>query len=144
MRGVGNLLTQIAPCCRPVPYDTIVGFITRGKGVTVHRADCGNVLNLREHERERLIDVGWGEEGGRRYRVELRIEAYDRQGLLRDVSTLLSSQDVDVVSVNTLSDPIEQTADMRIGLHIGDVAALATVMERLRQLRNVRTVERTS
>ena len=144
VRGVGNLLTQIAPCCHPVPYDTIVGFITRGKGVTVHRADCGNVLNLREHERERLIDVGWGEADGRRYHVELRIEAYDRQGLLRDVSTLLSSQDVDVVSVNTLSDPIEQTADMRIGLHIGDVAALATVMERLRQLRNVRTVERTS
>lgn len=144
VRGVGNLLTQIAACCRPVPHDAIVGFITRGKGVSIHRADCGNMLNLPEHERERLVDVDWGDDSGSRYRVTIRILAYDRVGLLRDVSTLLSSQDVDVVAVNTLSDPLERTAEMSIALHIHDVAELATVMDRLRQLRNVQSVERTS
>lgn len=143
VRGVGNLLTQIAACCRPVPYDSIVGFITRGKGVTVHRADCGNVLNLPESERERLIDVDWGQDSGNRYHVEITIHAYDRQGLLRDVSTLLSNQEVDVVSVHTQSDPIEQMAEMIIGLHVNDVSKLATVMDRISQLRNVQAVERT-
>mgnify|MGYP000350430692 CR=1 FL=1 len=144
VRGVGNLLTQIAVCCRPVPHDSIIGFITRGKGVSIHRADCGNVLNLPEHERERLVDVNWGEDEGSRYRVGIRIVAYDRQGLLRDISTLLSSQDVDVVGVNTASDPVEQIAEMSIALHIHDVGELAVVMDRLRQLRNVQSVERTS
>jgi len=142
VRGVGNLLTQIAGCCQPVPYDTIVGFITRGKGVTIHRGDCGNMLNLPDAERARMIDVSWGEERGTRYHVDIRIHAFDRQGLLRDVSTLLASQDVDVVSVNTRSDPVEQMAEMTIGLHVDDVSRLTTVMDRLSQLRNVQAVER--
>jgi len=142
VRGVGNLLTHIAGCCQPVPYDAIVGFITRGKGVTIHRGDCGNMLNLPDAERARLIDVSWGEERGTRYHVGIRIHAFDRQGLLRDVSTLLASQDVDVVSVNTRSDPVEQMAEMTIGLHVDDVSRLTTVMDRLSQLRNVQAVER--
>lgn len=142
VRGVGNLMTQIAGCCQPVPYDAIVGFITRGKGVTIHREDCGNMLNLPDGEQGRLIDVSWGEERGARYHVDIRICAFDRQGLLRDVSALLASQDVDVVSVNTRSDPVEQTAEMTIGLHVDDVGRLTTVMDRLSQLRNVQSVER--
>ena len=102
------------------------------------------MLNLPDHERERLIDVDWGDDTASRYRVGLRIVAYDRVGLLRDISTLLSSQGVDVVAVNTLSDPLERTAEMAISLHIHDVAELATVMDRLGQLRNVQSVERTS
>ncbi|ASJ75361.1 RelA/SpoT family protein [Granulosicoccus antarcticus] len=142
VRGVGNLLTTIAPCCQAVPPDSIVGFITRGKGVTIHRADCSNILNLRESERERLIDVDWGESGSSRYRVEIHIIAYDRNGLLRDVSTVLSALNVDVVSVNTLSDEASQTADMKIGLHIANTSELTTIMDKIRQLRNVQDVER--
>ena len=142
VRGVGNLLTNIGPCCQPVPPDSIVGFITRSRGVTIHRADCPNILNLRESELERLIDVGWGDDKTGRYQVEIRIHAYDRHGLLRDVSTTLSTLDVDVVAVNTLSDKQEQTADMKISLHISDMGELATVMDKIRQLRNVQTVER--
>ena len=144
VRGVGNLLTQLAPCCTPVPPDSIVGFITRGKGVTIHRAGCGNILNLRDDERERLIDVDWGDDVSGRYEVEILVKAIDRHGLLRDVSTTLSTLDVDVVSVNTLSNKEMQTADMRIGLQISDVAELALAMDKIRQLRNVQDVERVS
>ena len=144
VRGVGNLLTQIAPCCSPVPPDSIVGFITRGKGVTVHRADCSNILNLRYDERERLIDVDWGDEVAGRYHVEIFIKAIDRHGLLRDVSTTLSTLDIDVVSVNTQSNKSMQTADMRIGLNISDTTELALAMDKIRQLRNVQDVERVS
>ncbi len=142
VRGVGNLLTQIAACCQPVPPDTIVGFITRGKGVTIHRADCSNILNLRDSERERLIEVDWGDDDISRYHVEIHIRAFDRHGLLRDVSTALSTLNVDVVSVNTLSDQAHQTADMRIGLHISNTGELSSVMDKIRQLRNVQEVER--
>jgi GTP pyrophosphokinase len=144
VRGVGNLLTQIAPCCQPVPPDSIVGFITRGKGVTIHRGDCSNILNLRESEQERLIDVDWGDDEASRYHVEIQIQAFDRQGLLRDVSTALSTLNVDVVSVNTLSDQSQQTADMKIGLHVSNTGELASVMDKIRQLRNVQGVERVS
>jgi len=144
VRGVGNLLTQIAPCCQPVPPDSIIGFITRGKGVTIHRADCANILNLREEERERLIDVDWGDDEASRYHVDIHITAYDRHGLLRDVSTVLSALNVDVVSVNTLSDQSSQTADMKIGVHIANTSELTAIMDKIRQLRNVQDVERVS
>ena len=144
VRGVGNLLTQIAPCCLPVPPDSIVGFITRSKGVSIHRADCSNILNLRDSETERLIDVDWGDDSASRYHVEIFIKAIDRHGLLRDVSTTLSSLNVDVVSVNTLSNKEMQTADMQIGLHISDTGELALAMDKIRQLRNVQDVERVS
>jgi GTP pyrophosphokinase len=144
VRGVGNLLTHIAPCCQPVPPDSIVGFITRGKGVTIHRGDCSNILNLRESERERLIDVDWGDDKASRYHVEIHIMAFDRHGLLRDVSTALSTLNVDVVSVNTLSDQTQQTADMKIGIHVSNTGELAAVMDKIRQLRNVQGVERMS
>lgn len=144
VRGVGNLLTHVAPCCSPVPPEIIVGFITRGKGVTIHRADCGNILNLRDCERERLIDVDWGEDATGRYHVEIQIKAIDRHGLLRDVSTTLSTLDVEVVSVNTQSNTQLQTADMRIGLHISHTSELALLMDKVRQLRNVQDVERVS
>lgn len=144
VRGVGNLLTQIAPCCQPVPPDSIVGFITRGKGVTIHRGDCSNILNLREAERGRLVDVEWGDNDTSRYHVEIQIRAFDRHGLLRDVSTALSTLNVDVVSVNTLSDQTMQTADMKIGMHVSNTGELASVMDKIRQLRNVQGVERVS
>ncbi len=142
VRGVGKLLTQIAVCCKPVPYDDIVGYITKGKGVTIHRADCSNILSLREFERERLISVDWGDDQSKRYEVEIQIIAYDRQGLLRDVSAVMSNHDVDVIGVNTRSNSEDQTADMKIDLKISTMSELADLMEQIRQLRNVQEVER--
>lgn len=142
VRGVGNLLTTMATCCQPVPHDSIVGFITRGNGVSVHREDCSNILNLRDPERERLIDVSWGEDSRGQYRVQIRIQAFDRQGLLRDVSTALSNHDVDVVAVNTHSEEADQIADMQLTLYVSSIADLTSLMVSVRQLRNVQTVER--
>jgi GTP pyrophosphokinase len=142
VRGVGNLLTQMAVCCKPVPHDAIVGFITRGKGVSIHRADCKNILNLREDERERLIDVEWGSDTTGEYRVEIQVEAFDRVGLIRDVSTAVANYRVDVVAMQTLTNEDEQIATMKIALQISAMADLVPLMDKLRQLRNVHSVER--
>jgi GTP pyrophosphokinase len=145
VRGVGNLLTTVANCCQPVPWDDIVGFITRGKGVTIHRADCANMINLGEAEMARLIEVDWGTDQAqqnRHYSVKILIQAYDRQGLLRDVSTVLANQNIDVLAINTLSDTEEQTADMHLTVQVANMGELTTLMDRVRQLRNVSAVER--
>ncbi len=142
VRGVGNLMTQVANCCQPVPYDSIVGFITRGKGVSIHRSDCSNILSLRDEEQERLIEVEWGDETDADYQVEVKLLAYDRQGLLRDVSTVMADQKLDVVAVNTLSNPEDQTAEMQIKVAVNTVEQLSALMDQLRQLRNVLSVSR--
>ncbi len=142
VRGVGNLLTQMASCCQPVPHDAIVGFITRGKGVSIHRAECKNMLNLREEERERLIDVEWGADTTGDYRVEVQVDAFDRVGLIRDVSSTLANFQVSVVTMDTKTDQAEQLATMKIGLQISTMAELIPLMDKLRQLRNVHSVER--
>ncbi len=142
VRGVGSLLTQMAACCSPVPYDSIVGFITRGKGVTVHRTDCSNILNLRTHEQQRLIEVDWGAETLGEYPVVLELVAYDRQGLLRDITVVTANEGVNVTAMNTLTDSVELTASMRITLSINSIEQMVSAMEKLRQLRNVISVER--
>ena len=142
VRGVGKLLTNIASCCQPVPHDGIVGFITRGKGVTIHRADCGNILSLPESEEARLIEVSWGSDSQEQFNVDVRIIAFDRVGLLRDVSTVMANNHADVVAVNTKSDPVDQTAEMRISVMIGNMAELTALMDKVRLLRNVSSVER--
>jgi guanosine-3',5'-bis(diphosphate) 3'-pyrophosphohydrolase len=102
--GVGDLLTRMAPCCMPVPGDTIIGFVTRSRGVTIHRNNCLNILN--EDEPERIIPVNWGTETDLAP-VRIRIEAWDRIGLLRDVTTLLSGEKVNIASVATTLLPDE-------------------------------------
>lgn len=142
VRGVGNLLTNIATCCQPVPHDHIVGFITRSKGVSIHRSGCTNMLNLPDAERQRLIEVEWGDEPTDKYPVDILIQAFDRVGLLRDVSTVMANNKADVVAVNTLSDPEHQTAEMKISVLVSNMQELNNLLEKVRQLRNVSSVER--
>ena len=142
VRGVGNLLTSIASCCKPVPGDEIIGFITRGQGVAIHRKDCVNMINLESEKRERLIEAEWGEGLGKAYEVSLRIEAIDRQGLLRDVSKVLADEKVDVLSLNTASNKVEQTADMTVTIEIGDLQQLGRVMDKIGMLPNIIRVSR--
>ncbi len=142
IRGVANLLTTISNCCKPVPGDDIVGFITRGQGVAVHRTDCTNIINLEDSKRDRLIEADWGDEHDRTYTVSIHVEAFDRQGLLRDVSKVLSDEKVDVIGVNTLSNRDEQTADMTITAEITDLDQLGRVMDKIYQLQNVLKVSR--
>src|SRR5437899_263221 len=96
--GTGDLLTRLARCCNPVPGDKIMGYVTRGEGVSVHRADCRNLLN--EDEKERLVDVEWGRRG-QLYPVAVHIDAWDRVGLLRDISTMVAEERGNMVGVHT-------------------------------------------
>jgi GTP pyrophosphokinase len=135
--GVGNLLCQMAKCCKPVPGEEITGYITVGKGVTVHRKDCINVLHARQHKINRLIQVEWGLELKNQYLADIGIRAYDREGLLRDISSILSSERVNVIAVNTLSNKGDNTADFKFTLEISGVKLLSKVLNRIQQLPNV-------
>ncbi len=142
--GVGNLLTRLARCCQPTPGDPIIGFITRGEGVTVHRRDCRNIARLEETAPERLIDVSWRQQTSQRYPVDITVEAYDRQGLIRDISSLLNNEGINVTAVNTQTDPLDQVARMTLTAEVADVDQLSRIMERIAGLRNVRDVHRGS
>ncbi|MBZ5486762.1 GTP diphosphokinase [Halomonas aquamarina] len=140
--GVGNLKTSMANCCRPVPGEPIVGFITQGRGVTVHRQDCSNILQLRMEEPQRIIEVEWGERAYTRYPVTIEIQAWDRSGLLRDVTGLLGNEKVNVLAVNTLTDTSESIARLRITLEVDGLESLGRLFSRIQQLPNVTEVRR--
>jgi GTP pyrophosphokinase len=135
--GTGDLLTTIARCCNPVPGDAILGFVTRSRGVTVHRADCYNVLH--EDEQERLVDVEWGSSGAT-YPVAVHIEAWDRVGLLRDVSTIVSEEKVNMLGVRT--EHGDRTTSVYLTLETTGVTQLSRVMAKLESVKGVINVNR--
>ncbi|SDS76712.1 GTP diphosphokinase [Pseudomonas oryzae] len=135
--GVGNLLTQMAGCCQPVPGDAIVGYITQGRGVSIHRQDCPAVLQLGEREPQRIIQVSWGQAPAKTYPVDIQIRAYDRSGLLRDVTQVLLNEKINVLAVNTQSDKSDNTANMRLTIEIPGMAALGRLLARIAQLPNI-------
>lgn len=143
IRGVGGLLTVLANCCKPVPGDTIIGFITRGKGVTVHRRDCVNILRLPEEKRPRLIPVSWGEEAPTQA-VDFLVEAQDRQGLLRDVSNVFANSNVNLVAVQTRTHPIDRSVHMELTAEIESLSQLSSLLDRIQSLPNVYSVRRRS
>jgi len=142
IQGVGNLLTQTARCCKPLPGDPIIGYITQGRGVSIHRQDCPNVLHVREKRNKRLIEVAWGTQQERTYPVDLYIQAYDRPGLLRDITTLLAAEKINVLALQTATNAVENSANSVITLEITDLTRLARVIEKLHQLPNVMEVKR--
>lgn len=137
IQGVGNLKTTIARCCAPVPGDPIVGYITVGRGVTIHRDDCMNLLQLREREGNRIIEVDWGEEPESGYPVAIEIEAYDRAGLLRDITAVLANRKANVLSMQTDFDPQAHKANIHLRVEISNVEQLSQLLAKLRQLSNV-------
>jgi GTP pyrophosphokinase len=118
--GVGSLMTQLARCCRPAPPDTIVGFVTRGRGVSIHRADCHSYAALAEREPERVIDVAWGETGNTVYPVDISVRAHDRSGLLRDLSEVFARLRLNVIGVNTQSRNSLAHMVFTVEVHGGD------------------------
>lgn len=140
LQGVGNLFYHFAGCCKPVPGDQIIGYITHGRGVTVHRRDCLNVL---EHpEEDRLIQVNWGETQANVYPVEISIRAYDRQGLLRDITAILSNEHTNVIMVNTYTNKEENIANLVLTVEILDLNALMNILNKIMQLPNVIDAQR--
>jgi GTP pyrophosphokinase len=140
--GVGDLLTHIASCCQPVPGDEIIGFITRGRGVTIHRKNCINIIN--EDEKERLVKVEWGE-AGVSFPVNITVDAWDRVGLLRDVSALVSGEDVNITSVS-LSDPDRRDGTLAIFLtmDVKNIGQLGRLFGKLEAVPGVINVSRSS
>ena len=136
--GTGDLLTQLARCCNPVPGDDIIGYVTRSRGVTIHRGDCYNVLH--EDERERLVEVEWGRTG-EFYPVAVQIEAYDRVGLLRDVSTIVAEEKVNMVAVRT-QEHGDRTTGISLILETQGVDQLSRLLSKLEAVRGVMTVTR--
>ena len=141
--GVEDLMTQMATCCRPVPYDRLVGFVTRGRGVTVHRRSCRNIRNLPESERERLIDVVWADQPSEaRYPVDLLVTAAERTGLLRDVSSVFADARINVTRLQSQTDPADDVATMHFTVEVADSDELEQVIARLRQLPDLIDVDR--
>ncbi|NBB11507.1 GTP diphosphokinase [Pseudomonas sp. SLFW] len=137
IQGVGNLMTQMAGCCQPLPGDPIVGYITQGRGVSIHRQDCASVLQLGGREPERIIQVSWGPVPVLTYPVDIIIRAYDRSGLLRDVSQVLLNERINVLAVNTRSNKEDNTALMSLTIEIPGLDALGRLLGRISQLPNI-------
>ena len=131
--GVSDLLTRLAGCCRPLPGDPVRGYISQGRGVTVHRADCPNLARL---DPERLVDVAWGE-ADRRLPADIVVRAQDRAGLLRDVSSVLAALDINVLGANTHSDRRTREAHLRLTLEVADREQLDRALARLAQIPDV-------
>ncbi len=142
IQGVGNLMTRMGRCCNPLPGDPVVGFVTRGSGITIHRRDCPNALRHHGEHEERLIEVSWGAEAGRTYPVDIEVVAYERPGLLRDITALLANERVNVAAVNTVTDKLEHSARMIFTLEIADLNSLARVLALIDQVPNVAEVRR--
>ncbi len=143
--GVDDLMTNIARCCKPVPYDPIVGFVTKGRGVTVHKKECANIRALSEESRARLVEVHWSDQQTQStYAVDFQVIAADRKGLLRDISSILTNEDIDVIGVNTSSDRRHDTASMRFTVEVRDMDQLSRLLCKVEQLPDVNLVKRIS
>ena len=146
VKGINDMAVRFSKCCNPVPGDEIVGFVTRGRGMSIHRTDCINIINLSDVERSRLITAEWEdndlEEGGQ-YLAELKIFADDRRGLLLDVSKVFTEEKIDVKSMNTRTSK-KGTATMEMGFVVHGREELNRVIGKLRQIENVIDIERTT
>ncbi len=138
--GVNNIATLIAKCCKPVPPDPIVGFVTRTRGVMVHRKDCRNIVSLDASQRERLMAADWGKTGEAPFSADLEVVALDRQGLLRDISEAISRERINVTAVNTLSRGAH--AYMRFTLQVTSGEAIDRVLRQVRDVPGVDTARR--
>jgi GTP pyrophosphokinase len=138
--GAGDLLTHIAPCCQPVPGDEITGFVTRSRGVTIHRKDCLNILN--EDEKERLIQVSWGKTG-LSFPVTIRVEAWDRVGLLRDVTSLVSDEKINIAAAS-LDEKGDDRLSIFMTLDVQNIGQLGRLFSKLEGVSGVINVTRMS
>jgi GTP pyrophosphokinase len=139
VRGERGVFTTLANCCQPVPGDSIIGYTTRGKGVTVHRSDCPNAVNA--VEQHRIVPVDWDAQATHLYPVAIKIEAWDRTGLLRDIATVVAESKVNMSSVKVdVYD--DKSAVVSTTVEIDSLSQLSRLMEKLEQVRDVHTVAR--
>jgi GTP pyrophosphokinase len=142
IEGVGNLMTTIARCCQPVPGDPVVGYITRGRGVTIHREDCRQVLRWQRENSPRLLQVRWGGAATTQYPVRVEIRAFDRRELIRDISGVLASSDTQVTDINSRLDELTDEVTIRLSVRVRDYEQLSELLTRLGSVPNVMEARR--
>ena len=140
--GVGNLLTQIAGCCQPLPGEPIQGYITQGRGVSVHREDCEQLGHLLDEHPERQIDVNWASNVKAAFKTDIQVFCADRDGILRDVTTVLANEKVGLLGVNSLSNTSRHTAKIKLSLEVKDLNSLAKTISKIQQIKGVSEVLR--
>ena len=146
VKGIDDIAVRFSKCCSPVPGDEIVGFVTRGRGVSIHRTDCINVLNLPEFDRARLIDADWqqsGETQSEKYLAEIVIYANNRNGLLVDITKALTEKNIDILSMNTRVSK-QGVATLAVSFETTGREELNRVIDRIRNIESVRDIERTT
>lgn len=147
VKGIDDVAVRFSKCCSPVPGDEIVGFVTRGRGVSIHRTDCVNVINLPEEERVRLIDAEWSvpelEAKKDFYEAEIKLYGTNRMGMLADISKTFTENKIDVTSMNVRTSK-QGTATINVAFQIKSVVHLNTVVKKLRGIEGVIDIERTS
>ncbi|MDM7861822.1 GTP diphosphokinase [Alteromonas sp. ASW11-36] len=142
VEGVGHLMSHLANCCQPVPGEPIVGYITQGRGVSVHRRDCDQLSHLLSQHPEREVEVNWSGDSNVGFEAQLLVMCTDRTGILRDITTVLANQRVALLGVNSLSNKAEQSADIVLTVEVQDVSKLRKVMVSLKQIPDVYDVAR--
>ncbi|WP_429886657.1 ACT domain-containing protein, partial [Geoalkalibacter halelectricus] len=144
IHGVGNLMTSIAGCCQPLPGEPILGYVTSGRGVSIHREDCAKLLRLRAREPQRILQVSWGGEPKGVYPVAVTVEAYDRAGLLRDISTAIDREGINIAAINSRFRDYhgERIFVMDLDLEVTGLDPLSRLLAKLQQVPNIIEVRR--
>ncbi len=142
IEGVGSLMYQLARCCQPVPGDEISGYITRGRGVSIHRRDCRQLLNLQRNQPERILEVSWAGSEAARYPARLHIQAFSRQGLIKDISTLLAHENINVSAIQASEDERSGEVEIDMTVQVLDFDQLVTLLSRLQTIPNVTSARR--
>ena len=142
VQGIGDLLSTYARCCKPVPPEAIVGYITVGRGVSIHAQACANLARLREKSPARVLAVAWGKTGTSEFPVDIEVQAYDRRGLVRDVSAALADEKISIQGMNTNTDKRDNIAHMQFSIGITGLPQLSRVLTRIAQVPNVVSARR--
>ncbi len=142
IEGVGDMPTTMAHCCAPVPPEPIAGYVTLGRGVTIHRAQCRSLLRMAAARPKRLLHVQWNLAADQLMPVQIRVEAYDRRGLLRDVSDVCAQERLSIEGVNSNTDAADRIATIVLRTAVRDIAQLRLVLKRLRAVPSVLRAER--
>lgn len=142
IQGVSDLMTNLARCCQPVPGDKVLGFVTRGTGITIHRESCPNILYQKHKAGERVVEVNWGQASEQTYPMTILLHAFDRKGLLKDVSTVFADERVNVLELSTYTEPKDASVTMEVVVEVTSLEAMSKLLAKLDQLPNVLSVRR--
>ncbi|MDX2346509.1 MAG: GTP diphosphokinase, partial [Legionella sp.] len=134
---VEHVLMHMARCCQPVPGDAVTGYVTIGRGVSVHRQDCSNIVHSTEKQKDRFLEVSWDNETSERYAVDILIRAFDRQGLLRDISALLANEKAYLFALQTQLHKLENMTQITLTVEVAGLSSLSRLLSQLEQIPNV-------